>query len=285
MPRDDYELLDIVPGRKLERFGDAVIVRPAPAAKKVAAKSRSQWPALTAEFVREGRQGEWIFHRPLPDPWIVRSAGREHYLEATPSGQVGLFPEQAPLRERLEARLKALVETRPSARVLDLFSYTGGNAMAAAAAGAEVVSVDSAKSVLGWARRNAERNGLGEAPIRRIPEDAMRFVEREARRGQRYDAVLIDPPTFGRGPGGRTWKIERDLEPLLGAVSSLLTDGPAFVLLTAHTTAWTPAGLAQKLTASLGDRPGMSESGVLRTVAASGERLFTGIWAQRETHA
>ncbi len=287
MPRDDYELLDLVPGCKLERFGDAVIARPAPAAKKTRGTSRAHWPALTAEYVREGQQGEWVFHHPLPDPWIVRSAGQEHLLEATPSGQVGLFPEHAPLRGRLGAWLRERFDGAPdpAARVLDLFSYTGGNAMAAASAGAEVVSVDSAKSVLGWARRNAERNGLGDAPIRRIPEDATRFVEREVRRHRRYDVMLLDPPTFGRGPKGRTWKIERDLDPLLEAVSGLLAEGPALVLLTAHTTAWTPDGLSRTLDAALGDRAGSSESGVLRTVAASGERLFTGIWAVREIDA
>jgi 23S rRNA (cytosine1962-C5)-methyltransferase len=282
LERDDWELLDLDRGRKLERFGEVVVARPAPAVRRRSGVPREAWSEVAAEFVREGRAGRWVRHRALPDPWLCRSAGRVHELMATPSGQVGLFPEHAPLREALERSLRERTADGSRPRVLDLFSYTGGSAMAAAAAGAEVVSVDSAKSVLGWARRNAERNGLGDAPVRRIPEDAARFVEREGRRGRRYDAVLLDPPSFGRGPGGRTWKIERDLAGLLAGVAELLSERSVLVLLTAHTTAWTPETLAGMLEAALGERPGRTGSGRLTLAARSGATLHSGVWARRE---
>ena len=292
MESDGWEMIDLDRGRKLERFGAATIVRPAPAARDRARESRATWESIAAEFVREGRQGEWVFHRPLPDPWIVRSAGRDWILEATPSGQIGFFPEQEAARRRLEKRLRAWSARVRDAgdgapnpmRVLDLFSYTGGGAIAAAAAGAEVVAVDSVKGLLSWAKRNAERNGLAGAPIRWIPEDAARFCEREARRGSRYDAVVLDPPSFGRGPSGRTWKIERDLEPLLERVGTLLSDRPATVLVTMHTTDWTPPRLAGIVSRVLGARPGRTEAGLLAISAANGASLPSGVWAERCFH-
>ena len=208
---DDYELLDLDDGLKLERFGAAVVVRPAPAARGPRVLDAPAWGRAAAEYTRRENRGEWRFRAPLPDPWVVRSAGLQYVLKATPSGQVGFFPEQTFLRERIVRRLD------PGCRVLDLFGYTGGSTLAAAAAGAAVTHVDSARGVVRWARENAERNDLGGAPIRWIVDDAARFVAREARRGTTYDAVVLDPPSFGRGPKGEVWKIEKDLGALLAA--------------------------------------------------------------------
>jgi 23S rRNA (cytosine1962-C5)-methyltransferase len=154
--------------------------------------------------------------------------------------------------------------------------------MAAAGAGAEVTMVDGARGTVGWARRNFERNGLGEAPIRSIAEDAARFVEREARRGARYDAIVLDPPSYGRGPKGRTWKIERDLDGLLRACTELLTREALFLLVTAHTETWRMGELAGRLDAAAAARSGETGCGDLMLRAEDGRRLRAGIFAWRD---
>lgn len=279
----DYELLDCGEGRKLERFATARVVRPAPAATGPV-RDAAAWADPDLEFVRpEGsaRAGTWIRHRPPPAPWIVASAGVRFELAPAPAGQVGLFPEQEPLRERLGAWLRDRAE--PGAFVLDLFGFTGGTTIAAAAAGAVVTYVDGAKAMVPRLRANLSLNGLGDAPVRSLTEDAARFVAREVRRRRTYRVIALDPPTFGRGKGGTAFHIERDLDALLADVRRLLSDGPSVVLLTAHTESWTASRLASHLDRAFRGRPGRTDSGELALRAASGATLPSGLFAWRET--
>jgi 23S rRNA (cytosine1962-C5)-methyltransferase len=285
--RDGYSLLDFGDGRKLERFGPVTTARPAPGAGTAPASDASAWNAAAAEYVRTAPgAGAWRVRGELPERWTVRSGGAEFLLAPTPSGGVGWFPEQQALRARVAERVRRAARRKPGVtfrpRVLDLFGHTGGTAMAAAGAGAEVTMVDGARGTIGWARRNFERNGLGEAPIRSIAEDVGRFVEREARRGARYDAIVLDPPSFGRGPKGRTWKIERDLDGLLRGCTGLLGREPLFLLVTAHTEAWRMGDLAGRLDAAAAVRPGETGCGDLTLPADDGRRLRAGIFAWRD---
>lgn len=275
----DYELLDCGGGLKLERFGDVRVIRPAPGVPGPI-RSAESWRNAQLEFRRDRRPGTWIRHSEIPDPWIVESSGTLFSLDATPTGQVGLFPEQAGLRVRVRDWLAA----RPpeSRRMLDLFGHTGGHTLAAAGAGAHVTYVDGARATVAWMRRNLEINGLADAPVRSIAEDVARFVERETRRKSVYDAIVLDPPSFGRGPDGKRFQIERDLDGLLANVRRLLVDGPALAVLTAHTESWTDRRLAGRLDWAMRGRSGETESGELVLEATSGTQLPSGLWAVRE---
>ncbi|MGQ0723496.1 MAG: class I SAM-dependent methyltransferase [Candidatus Eiseniibacteriota bacterium] len=277
----EYALLDLDVGRKLERFGRATVARPDPAADGSPALDGRAWDAADAEFDRDGGAG-WRLRRPLPEPWVVRSAGAEFLLELAPAGQVGFFPEQAPLRERVAGLVRAAVLRGASPRALDLFGYTGGTTVALAAAGATVTLVDAVRASVGQARRNFAHNGLGAAPIRSIAEDAATFVAREVRRGSRYDVIVLDPPSFGRGPKGEVWKLEQDLDALLAACRGLLTEKPLFVLVSAHTEGWTAAHLAVRLARALDCPPAKIDRGELELRAASGSVLPAGIFALAE---
>ena len=202
-------------------------------------------------------------------------------LRPTDTGQVGVFPEHEIVRTPLRAALERWSGDGPLT-VLDLFGFTGAITLAAAAAGARVTYVDGSRPVLGWMRRNLERNGLAEAPVRAVPEDVGRFVAREVRRGPRYDVVVLDPPSFGRGPDGRTFRIEADLDGLLADVRRVLSDRPRAVLLTAHTEGWSAARLGAALDRAMAGRPGRTETGTMNLSAASGATLPAGIFARRE---
>ncbi|MAF26831.1 MAG: class I SAM-dependent methyltransferase [Gemmatimonadota bacterium] len=277
-----YELLDAGDGARLERFGAVATVRPAPAARASRLAPPDAWTAADAVYHPgdRGKGGAWEARGTLPDPWAVRSAGLRMRLRLAPSGQVGLFPEQEALRERIGALLHAQAAALGEPpRVLNLFAYTGGTTLAAAAAGARVAHVDAARGVVSWARENAALNALDSAPIRWIADDARRFVTREARRGRRYDAVLLDPPTFGRGTKGESWKIERDLPGLLEACASLLSGPQSLLLLTAHTTGWRAGRLSRSLRDAFSRLPIRVESGTMELAAVSGARLPAGCWA------
>lgn len=237
---DQYELLDFGDGRKLERFGKYLLDRPAPAVEAVPRANPDLWRKERASYRRLTQQtGKWS-KGSLPDQWTVCHHEAVFQLKATESGHVGLFPEQAVNWDWIAKR----VAGAPSPiKVLNLFAYTGGSTLAAAAAGAEVVHVDSAKNVVGWARHNAELSSLSDAPIRWITEDATLFVQRELRRGNRYNAVILDPPSYGHGPKGEVWKLDRHLLPLLRLCGELTEDQRAFILVTCHTPTFGPAEL------------------------------------------
>lgn len=231
---DQYELLDFGRGRKLERFGGWVLDRLSPAADDAeCASPTSLWRSAHGAYERlERGSGLWEAAAALPATWQIRHQSLTFELRRTDFGHLGIFPEQAENWDWLAQQVAAA--QRPL-KVLNLFAYTGGSTLAAAAAGASVVHIDAAKNVVAWARQNAAFSGLAEHPIRWITEDAMRFVQREVRRGNHYDAVILDPPSYGHGPAGEAWKLTEQLPTLLADCARLTGGKCAFVLLTCHT--------------------------------------------------
>jgi 23S rRNA (cytosine1962-C5)-methyltransferase len=265
VPRSGYEFIDAGDGRRLERFGDRLVDRPAPLATD-ARRDRAVWTTADLRFEPPGSwQGSL-------EPWTVDFEGLTFELRATPSGQVGLFPEQVPNIRWLRDRVQ------PDGSVLNLFAYTGAATLVAAAAGAEVVHVDGARPAIAWARRNAELSGLSGAPIRWIVDDAEAFVRRETRRGRRYDGFVLDPPSYGHGRRGEVWRLEERLPSLLEACAGIAKPG-AFVILTAHTPGIDAHGLANDLARAFGtDR--RIETEELELTATSGARLWLGSCAR-----
>ncbi len=235
-----YELLDFGAGRKLERFGRYVLDRPCPAAAGEPRQRPADWPMADARYERASDQkGAWICGAPVEQPWTVRCGSLSFELKLTPFGHVGLFPEQVENWAWIERQARA---AQRALKVLNLFAYTGGSTMAATAAGCQVTHVDAAANVVAWARRNAEKSGLADAPIRWIAEDALTFACRELKRGNCYDAVILDPPSYGHGPKGEPWKIGEHLDELWRICQELLGDEGRFFLLTCHSTDFDLAG-------------------------------------------
>jgi 23S rRNA (cytosine1962-C5)-methyltransferase len=293
MRPDSYELLDFGDGRKLERFGDVVLNRPCPAAEQVPQARPELWANATARFrgPRTGdgswapnkklwQPGEWDFPREVGSAFRLR-------LEALPSGQVGVFPEQRDnwdwiARQVGRAKRQAPVEgTGDSINVLNLFAYTGGSTLAASAAGASVVHVDAAQGIVDRARENAALSGLAERPIRWITDDAVKFCRREIKRGNQYDAVILDPPSYGHGPRGEPWKIGEHLLPLLEMCGELTVEHRAFVLVTCHSpeigVAELGAYVADGIFGHCGQPPATGE---LFLATAEGRKLPSGVYAR-----
>ncbi len=271
-----YELVDFGDGRKLERFGDILLDRLAPAAEGYTIRQRDLWPTAAACYERIERDtGEWDFRRALPDTWQVRHDAITFELRRTNFGHIGLFPEQAANWDWIGEQVAAA--GRPL-KVLNLFAYTGGSTLAASVAGAEVVHIDAAKNVVQWARRNAELSGLAERPIRWIAEDAVKFVQRELRRGKQYDAVILDPPSYGHGPAGEVWKLSEHLAELLSACADLTAQQRAFILLTCHSPEIAPEDAAWFLRQAMGDGQLIATDLVLTT--ADDRELPSGVVAR-----
>ncbi|HEV7281414.1 MAG TPA: class I SAM-dependent methyltransferase [Pirellulaceae bacterium] len=232
-----YELLDFGEGRKLERFGDFTTDRPSPAAEGSRRRRPNLWERAHFRFLKtRGETGEWKASRGgLPTEWTMRWAELTFRIRPNPSGNVGLFPEAATVWRALRP---LRIEPEPPLRMLNLFAYTGGATLAAAAAGAHVVHVDSSAASVSVARENASLSGLAEAPIRWIVEDARKFVQREVRREQSYDLVLLDPPTWGHGPKGQAWRFEEDLDGLLDDAAALVRAAAGRIVLTGHAPGW-----------------------------------------------
>ena len=234
-----YSLLDFGQGRKLERFGQWVLNRPAPAAEgKIFKLPSSAWQRADARYELAhdekpgGLRGTWHDRSKLPDAWPLDCGTFCLELRRTEFGHLGVFPEQAGNWPWIAEQIR--VADQPL-KVLNLFAYTGGSTLAAAAAGAEVTHVDAAQNVVTWARRNAELSGLQAAPVRWIAEDAVKFARRELKRGRQYDAVILDPPSYGHGPAGEVWKLADDLSKLLELCRELTAGRPRFMLLSCHT--------------------------------------------------
>ena len=275
-----YALLDAGEGRRLERFGDVVVDRPAPTAD-APKLDPAAW--ASADLVFRRYVGWTAVAEEGPRPWVVADGDLRFELRPTESGQVGLFPEQAVNRAWTGRRLQEARETEGLDRqptVLNLFAYTGAVTLAAAASGAAVAHVDGSRPSVAWARRNAELSGLADRPVRWIVDDVAAFVGREIRRGRRYDAVVLDPPSYGHGRGGRTWRLEERLPELLDACAELTSGDPLFVLVSAHTPGFGPDRLADDLATAFRRRPAEVERGDLALDAASGARLRLGAWAR-----
>ena len=255
----DYEVLDASGGEKLERWGDYILIRPDPQVIWNTPRGHRAWSSPNGHYHRSDRGGgEWEFFR-LPDEWGISYRFRERGGEAAPKPlafrlkpfsfkHTGLFPEQAVNWEWFSHILHGAPRNpdRPL-KVLNLFAYTGGATLAAAAAGAHVTHVDASKGMVNWAKENAAASGLGGAPIRWLVDDCVKFVERENRRGSRYDGIIMDPPSYGRGPKGEIWKLEVNIWPLLTLTAQLLSQDALFFLLNSYTTGLQPAVLSYML--------------------------------------
>ncbi len=276
----DYELLDSGDGYKLERFGEVVLSRPDPQAlwKKSAP---DKWDTVAAEFKRgegsSGKTGSWKKSVEIPASWPIEMSGIKFNIKPTPFKHVGIFPEQSANWDWM----KELVKARPDAKVLNLFGYTGGATLACADAGADVTHVDSSKAALNWANENAESSGLKDKPIRWILEDAASFVKKEVKRGKKYDAIIMDPPAFGHGDKGETWKIEDDFVPFFDMTMELLSDNPLFVLVNGYASGYSPLAYENNLKAVLEKYGGQIESGELAILeSGSGRLLPCGIFSR-----
>jgi 23S rRNA (cytosine1962-C5)-methyltransferase len=257
---DDYELLDSGNGRKLERFGPYVLARPAASAVWIPALNEFEWDKADAWFDRDSGNS-WTCRKPLPASWNIAVAGLKFKLSTTAFGHLGIFPEQRDYWKWIQQSIKSAGTARhEQLSILNLFAYSGGSTLAAAAAGAQVCHLDASKGMVARARENAQLNGLDSAPIRWIVDDVTKFLDRELRRGSRYDGIILDPPSFGRGKSGEVYKIEKDLTDTLGKCVKLLSNRPLFLLLSCHTPAYTPIVMRNILQQVAGELKGSIES-------------------------
>ncbi len=278
----DYEVIDCSKGEKLERWGDYILVRPDPQVIWDTPRKEKGWHKMNAHYHRSKKGGgEWEFFD-LPQQWSIHYRNLTFQLKPFSFKHTGLFPEQAANWDWFSELIKKA--GRPI-KVLNLFAYTGGATIAAAAAGASVTHVDASKGMVTWAKENAVSSGLADAPIRWIVDDCVKFVEREIRRGNHYDAIIMDPPSYGRGPKGEIWKIEESIHPLVKLCAQLLVDKPLFFLINSYTTGLQPAVLSYLIGTELKRFPGkvtadeiglpVSSNGLTLPCGASGR--FEGI--------
>lgn len=230
----DYELLDSGDGEKLEKFGKVILRRPDPQAIWNKSLPEERWLSFDAIFKKSDQGGKWVNKKNVPDKWLVSIGGLNFYLKLGSFKHTGVFPEHAPNWSFVEEKTSRAVKENGKASVLNLFGYTGGATLAAAKAGAEVTHLDGSKVAIGLAKENASASSLSDKPIRWILDDARVFVRRELKRGKTYDGIIMDPPTFGRGPKGETWKIEEDLPELISLVKKILSPRPAFFLINGY---------------------------------------------------
>lgn len=260
-PSNGYELLDSGNERKLERFGSVTMVRPSASAVWKPALPESAWNGAMAWFDRDGGNS-WTFRQPLPDTWDISVDDILFKLSTTNFGHLGIFPEQRKSWKWIQDTVTSAQKRRKEQlSILNLFAYSGGASLAAAKAGAKVCHLDASKGMVTRARENAHINGMEEAPIRWIVEDVTKFLDREERRNNRYDGIILDPPSFGRGKSGEVYKIERDIMTTLGKCVTLLSDEPVFVLFSCHTPAFTPLVMQNTLGQVIGARKGILNSG------------------------
>jgi len=288
----DYEVIDCSKGEKLERWGDYLLVRPDPQVIWDTPKKENGWRKMNGHYHRSSKGGgEWEFFQ-LPKEWTIQyslpiNKKLTFHLKPFSFKHTGLFPEQAANWNWFSQLIADAVSKGRQVKVLNLFAYTGGATLAAAAAGASVTHVDASKGMVTWAKENAISSGLKDAPIRWLVDDCVKFVEREIRRGNHYDAIIMDPPSYGRGPKGEIWKIEESVYPLIQLCSQILTDNPLFFLINSYTTGLQPAVLSYMISTVLGTANGtvtaseiglpVSSNGLVLPCGASGRYEATGI--------
>ena len=244
----DYKVIDCSDGEKLERWGEYTLIRPDPQVLWSFPRKDRGWREWNGHYHRSSKGGgEWEF-RKLPEQWEIHYGELTFHLKPFSFKHTGLFPEQAVNWDWFSEQIRTAA--RP-VKVLNLFAYTGGATCAAAKAGASVTHVDASKGMVTWAKENAKASGLEDAPIRWIVDDCMKFVEREIRRGNHYDAIIMDPPSYGRGPKGEIWKIEEKIHPFIQLCTQVLSEQPLFVLVNSYTTGLAPAVLTYMLASEL----------------------------------
>lgn len=240
----DYEVIDASCGEKLERWGNYILIRPDPQVIWQTEKRAAGWKKCNGHYHRSSKGGgSWEFFN-MPDMWQINYKKLCFNLKPFQFKHTGLFPEQAVNWEWTSNKIKNVSR---QIKVLNLFAYTGGATLAAAAAGANVTHVDASKGMVAWAKENLALSGLGNAPVRFLVDDCVKFVEREIRRGNKYDAIIMDPPSYGRGPKGEIWKIEEKIHPFIKLCTKLLSDTPLFFLINSYTTGLAPAVLSYML--------------------------------------
>ncbi|MFP5447107.1 MAG: class I SAM-dependent methyltransferase [Alphaproteobacteria bacterium] len=272
---DDYALLDSGDGRKLERYGPYTVVRPEPQCLWAPRLDAAAWEGADAIFDPSDEEdaGRWRFQGKPLEAWAMGWGQARFNARFTAFRHLAFFPEQAANWEWLEARIRNQIETKAEPpRVLNLFGYTGVASLVCAAAGAAVTHVDASKKAIAMARENAELSNLADRPIRWICEDARRYVQREVRRGSRYEGIILDPPKYGRGPTGEVWRLFEDLPELSALCAELLSENASFLILNAYAARISGAALAGLLADRLADRGGTIEWGELALSEESGER-------------
>ena len=255
---NDYEVLDTSAGEKLERWGDYILVRPDPQVIWNTPHKVREWKQKNGHYHRSNKGGgQWEFFD-LPEQWEISYGNLKFHLKPFHFKHTGLFPEQAVNWEWSGNLIREAKKKNPGKeiKVLNLFAYTGGATVACADAGAAVTHVDASKGMVTWAKENAAASGLANAPIRYLVDDCVKFVEREIRRGNHYDAIIMDPPSYGRGPKGEIWKIEEKIVPLVQLCTKVLADKPLFFLINSYTTGLQPAVLSYMLNLELKSRFG-----------------------------
>ena len=274
----DYAVLDCGGGEKIERWGNQILQRPDPQAIWPRDKDCKVWNKPNAIYHRSNAGGGKWEIRKLPEQWAIHYGDLTFQLKPMSFKHTGLFPEQAVNWDWFSGLIH---DAGRPVKVLNLFAYTGGATVSAAAAGAAVTHVDASKGMVGWAKENAAASGLADAPIRWLVDDCMKFVEREIRRGNKYDGIIMDPPSYGRGPKGEIWKIEDNIWDFVGLTAQLLSDDALFFLINSYTTGLQPAVLSYMMNSTLTKKFGghveaeeiglpVTESGLVLPCGASG---------------
>ncbi len=270
----NYELIDSGDGRRLEKFGDYILDRPDPEVLWQKSLPDSEWQKSDAVF-----KSIWINKKHVPDRWQMEHEGIKFWCKLAPFKHTGVFPEQSGQWEYVKDVI--VKSSKLQINVLNLFAYTGIVSLFAAKAGAKVTHVDASKPAITWANENRDLNEMQSAPIRWIVDDALKFTEREIKRGVRYDAIIMDPPVYGHAPGGKPWDFSKDFSKLLKNCREILSDKPLFVLVNAYAVSTSATTLANTLQGYFGNLRGKIESGELTLKESSAGRLLsTGIWAK-----
>ncbi len=270
-PSAGYELLDSGEGEKLERYGNIILSRPDPQALWRKNLSEAEWKGAHAQFARDGKNTEWIFKPGTPEKWEILFGDLQFIIRPSSFKHTGLFPEQLPNWDWTRELIK---KAKRPISVLNLFGYTGGASIAAAQAGASVCHVDGSKVAIGWGRENQTLSGLQDKPIRWILDDAKEFVEREIRRGKKYDGIIMDPPAFGHGPKKELWKIEHDLLAFMDLTRQVLTDDPLFYLVNGYASGYSALAYHENVRHIMQDFKGEIESGELVIEESKSGRLL-----------
>lgn len=273
----DYQLVDSGDGEKLEKFGSVILARPDPQATWPKRLSIDEWKKAEGHFIREEKGGSWSLKKNVPEKWQINLEDLKFWIKPTAFKHTGIFPEQTVnwswMKEKIVTRIKENSNSKPE--ILNLFGYTGGATLSCAQAGASLVHIDSSKSAISWARENVELSGLNDKPIRWIIEDARIFVEREIKRGRKYDAIIMDPPAFGHGVNNELWKIEEHLLPLIENCKKLLSEQPLFFLINGYSAGYSAIAYENNLLTLVEKYDGEIEIGELaiREVIIDSQKL------------
>ncbi len=274
--KEKYLLLDSGDQLKLEQFGEYVIARPCSQALWRTSLSKAAWDSADASFSRDGGNS-WKFKKKIPESWFSEIEGVRFKISLTDFGHLGVFPEHSLLWNSMK---QAIRSCRKTPQILNLFAYSGGATLAAAQAGARVCHVDASKGMVAWARENASYNQLKDAPIRWIVDDAVKFLKREIKRGTRYEGIILDPPSFGRGSKGEVFKIERDIHELLELSRELLSEDPLFLYFTTHTPGMTPIVMGHLMQQTMCNRTGRLETGEMILPSQNGNPIPSGSYVK-----